>query len=711
MKKTILYLVSFLSLLFAEISFAQTTEVFEDETAGTTSFTHIEQTFNFTSTASGETYDIETFANGGWNGTATDNKFLDNTGISNQGDGTNFTIKHSNTNVNFTVKELYLFCSNKFLEAHSGTLTITGKIDGNVIPVFTITKNSGFAAVKPTFSPNNGYTHINFATEEGVDNSNKVIDELIFSSTGNLDYLGLDAFKFDLISKVWDGSAGTNWTTAASWSEDIIPTATDDVIIPNIATKPVISSSTGAVANNITIDASSSVTVESGGSLIIDGTPTVNGSFIYNVNVADDKWHLISSPVVNEQFDDTWNDTNGINTSGTGNNEAVSWYINTSDADGDWVYYQNNAGATTFGTGIGYSLKRTGAGNYSFIGTFPSPPVDPTITASNIGTPATENRWTLVGNPFPSYINIATFLGANGTPLTDTHENVWVWNANANGGAGEYQDLTTGFIHPGQAFFVSSNVASTSVTFTKAMQSHQTGVTFYRTSNPKITLMMDDGSINKSTEINYFADKTTGLDPRFDIGTFTGQSSSLNIYTHLVSNSDGVDFKRQALPDNNYENMVIPIGVNAQNGKEIDFSLNTNNFPTDLKVFLEDKLTNTFTRLDGVNSSYKVTLSENLNGIGRFYLHTTESALSIDTNFILDNISIYKLDNTTLRITGLSKNNASIKLFTLLGKQVMKSSFNSNRVKDISLPKLATGVYIVQLETESGKLNKKIILE
>ena len=41
----------------------------------------------------------------------------------------------------------------------------------------------------------------------------------------------------------------------------------------------------------------------------------------------------------------------------------------------------------------------------------------------------------------------------------------------------------------------------------------------------------------------------------------------------------------------------------------------------------------------------------------------------------------------------------------------MNSSFEANGVKEISLPNLAKGVYIVQLESEAGKLNKKIILE
>jgi len=41
----------------------------------------------------------------------------------------------------------------------------------------------------------------------------------------------------------------------------------------------------------------------------------------------------------------------------------------------------------------------------------------------------------------------------------------------------------------------------------------------------------------------------------------------------------------------------------------------------------------------------------------------------------------------------------------------MQRSFDSNGVKDISLPKLSPGIYIVQLDNGTGKINKKIILE
>ena len=48
--------------------------------------------------------------------------------------------------------------------------------------------------------------------------------------------------------------------------------------------------------------------------------------------------------------------------------------------------------------------------------------------------------------------------------------------------------------------------------------------------------------------------------------------------------------------------MIIPIGVNAAKGLEINFTAEILNLPPDLKVYLEDKENNTYTRLGGTNS-------------------------------------------------------------------------------------------------------------
>ncbi len=492
-----------------------------------------------------------------------------------------------------------------------------------------------------------------------------------------------------------------------------------DVSIPyltlnNTATVTINSGKSLTISGNLTNNSSNAIIIEAGGSLIVNGTST--GNITYKVNVNDANWHLISSPVVGEQYNDDnaandWVTTNAI-ASGTNSNVGIATYDNgAADTDtdgggpdtatGHWRYFQAGGAATTFNSGVGYSLKRTGAGDYTFTGTFPAAGVTPAISQN-------VNNWNMVGNPYPSYLNIATFITENSV----TNDNlsagflaVYVWNASTS----SYDDLTTGHIHPGQAFFVNSKVNGTA-SITEAMQSHQTGITFYRSSNPTINLNVTNGNITKTTQINYLEGKTKDLNPGFDIGMFDGVSSDLSIYTHLLDNNEGISFKRQALPNSGFESMVIPVGIKGEAGKEITFTAEALNLPAGIKVFLEDKVHNTFTRLDEINSSYKVTLTDALDGVGRFYLYTTQSSLSIN-DAALNTVSIFKTNASTIRITGLPQGKTTISLFNILGKKVMTSSFKANGIKDISLPKLATGIYFAKVQTETGKISKKIIIE
>ena len=66
---------------------------------------------------------------------------------------------------------------------------------------------------------------------------------------------------------------------------------------------------------------------------------------------------------------------------------------------------------------------------------------------------------------------------------------------------------------------------------------------------------------------------------------------------------------------------------------------------------------------------------------------------------------------SNLKITGLQKGETTMSLFNLLGKQIMTTSFDGANVNNISLPRLAAGIYVVKLQTKTGELNKKIILE
>ena len=533
----------------------------------------------------------------------------------------------------------------------------------------------------------------------------------------------IEVDRIEFVNNVFKGTASSNGEPTGktgnngNWVFSKPSTdGTEDVLFPSgTPESPLVNSVLNvksiSLGAGVTLahDAGSNVTVVDdmvfgiGSSYVPHTNSTVNiGEALRKVEVKDNNWHLISSPVDTEEYDDAWVTANGIE-SGTGNNRGVSTYDNgTLDGStGPWRYYQAGAAATTFGDGVGYALKATDATGdiYEFTGTYQAGTISPAITQD-------VTNYNLVGNPYNAYIDVAAFITENTTKLPASAKSIYVWDAVNS----TYKSLTSGYLQPGQGFFVDSDVASDVVDFTPAMQGHDGGATFYRSSETSIKLAVTNGKSTRAAAINYMEGKTSSLDPRFDIALFTGVPSDLSVYTHLLENNDGIAFERQALPNTDLASMVIPVGVKADANKEITFSAEAMNLPTGIKVFLEDRVHNTFTRLDEANATYKVTLTEALDGVGRFYVHTTQSALSID-NVTLTGVSIFKANAATLRVTGLTQGKASISLFNVLGKQVMSTSFEATASKDISLPKLARGIYFVKVQTATGELSKKIILE
>ncbi|POY39773.1 hypothetical protein C3L50_08045 [Flavobacterium alvei] len=81
-------------------------------------------------------------------------------------------------------------------------------------------------------------------------------------------------------TRTWDGSSSTNWNTAANWSGNAVPTAADDVVIPNVANKPTISIA-GAVCLTLTINNTgtntNTLTITSPGTLVVYGAIVMTG--------------------------------------------------------------------------------------------------------------------------------------------------------------------------------------------------------------------------------------------------------------------------------------------------------------------------------------------------------------------------------------------------------------------------------------------------
>jgi hypothetical protein len=515
------------------------------------------------------------------------------------------------------------------------------------------------------------------------------------------------------------------FTAFSAWSQDLNVTATSSVYIT--PTSYVYAGSSVDVVSGASLTIVSNAT-DSGSFLAPNGT--VGGNITYERYVLGNKWYHVSAPVTTQDITNFATDPPNAVATGTGGNLAVAIYDNGKPKGSRWVY-ENSGNLETGGafvTGKGYNHRRTANGVFTYTGEMSTGDVNVTIplspiTGADSPNVSTAHLWALVGNPYPSFLpgNDAAALTNNllkhNLGILDTSFSYILILTGTSGEHDIYNlsDISALHILPGQAFFVDPAYNNQTFTFPEAFQTPQPtpgAATLLRSSpNLEITLNLSNGSDTKKTILKYRSDTTTGLDQGYDAGTFDDEQN-FAVDTHLISDSEGINFMIQCLPNTDYETLVVPVSVKAAANQTIAFSADISNLSTGLKVYLEDKVANTIT--DITTGSHQLTNTVALNGIGRFYLHTTESALSVDDLAGLGStLNMYKTSNTNLRVTGVQQQGvALLKMYTTTGKQVLSNSFIIETVNDIALPNnLSKGIYIVNVVTNATKQTKKIIIE
>lgn len=486
----------------------------------------------------------------------------------------------------------------------------------------------------------------------------------------------------------WTGADSNDWANVLNWSSNTSPTPTADIIVPNGLTNYP-TTSAGVTFNTMVIN--------SGATFIPQANSTVTGTVTYKRNLPTTNWYLVASPVSGETQEDVIANHSFATGSGSGPTTNIGLAKYSNNTGSPWIY-SNSTTTGSILSYVGMSIKLAAAGDVSFTGT---------VFAGNILhniTKGTRNGFNLLGNPYTAYFNSKTFTTSNTASLTE--KTVWLWNGTAYV---SYNDINPIEIAPAQGFFVNAS-ANGSVVISNANRSHQSTATFMKQELiTNFELFVESDAIKKSAKVFYVENKTTSFDNGYDSSLFGGVANDFEIYTNLLADNNK-KLAIQTLPNTNLESMIIPVGLKVTANKQITFSADANNLPNGINIYLEDRLLNTFTRLDEANTTYKVTLTDATNETGRFYIHTASKALSTTAD-VLNSVSIYKTDNNNLRIAGLQNGTASVKLFNVLGKQVLSESFSANGVKNIALPNLANGVYLVQLQTATGKISKKIILE
>jgi hypothetical protein len=382
---------------------------------------------------------------------------------------------------------------------------------------------------------------------------------------------------------------------------------------------------------------------------------------------------------------------------------------------GFWDYYeadQSDSGDFAVGEGKIVRLASDASDQQiTFQGAVNNGDFDVAISSNTTG-------FNFVANPYlsPLNINLAANSTSNVLTLNEsslTEMTAWLWNGSLNDGVGGYtaynqnpsEDAKAA---PIRAFFVSAAGAGT-LSLTTDLQADGTIGDFNRqTEWSKIDLSMSADGQTSDTDIVYFDGATTGWDNGYD-STNMG-SESFQIFTSHVDISTSQNLAIQSLPLGNFNDMVVPVGVNASAGQMITISVDTTNWPEGANIYLEDVDNGSYTLLDGQNAEFTTLLDSNESGIGRFYIHTTSNSLG-DEDLTLTDVSIYASSRDNLRILGINSGPANVQMFDLMGKQVLNTSFNGQSVNDVKLPNLNTGVYLVTLVSDEGTVNKKLIIQ
>jgi hypothetical protein len=546
----------------------------------------------------------------------------------------------------------------------------------------------------------------------------------------------------------WLGTTSSQWNETSNWCWGVPTASTNVTITAYPVNQPVIPAT--AECRNLTVNAGASLTIVAGqaltvngnlisngtitvesdgastGSLIVKGTSTGNVTFNRSLNPTG--YHYFSSPVE-------------LSTLPT----PVYEYSEGTDS---WI------STNTYIKGKGYTIS--GTGSLSFTGTVITDPVqieatspysDPFTGGGNeyssrtyvtgrdpdLGGNYGGGGWNLLGNPYTSSINVVDFLTANynSDPALSSFDPNYVALYLYNGTSyvfvtgddvtgwtdpNTYDDgigqLSSAYLQAGQGFFVLAMRNGVSFNFNRDMQEHSTGTLLLKSARtkerwPGLSLKVAGGGTEKRTLVVFNEKMTTGLDPLYDVGQM-GSGGAVNIYTLLVDNN-GVNFSRQALPENGAVKNVIPVGVDCVKGGSVTFSAETEPL-RNYKYWLEDRLTGTFTEL-GMNS-YTVDLPAKTHGTGRFFVHVTAGRphRSGNQNPDLSQIKIWPAQNREIHIQGNVSEKAICEIYDIHGIKIYETLLTDDEYNVVIVPYHKKGVYVVNVRDGSVVFTQKVVL-
>ncbi len=530
---------------------------------------------------------------------------------------------------------------------------------------------------------------------------------------------------------IWTGAVSIDWHTANNWSNFSVPHIGSNITIPPTANNPLISSE--ATANNITIEAGAVLTVAPTGNFTVEGTMTnlagetgfniqsdatgtgsllcntdlVPGSFQRYIKGDPEAWHLISSPVANQEIAGDFTPA-GTYADGTGY-DFFTWY----EPDTSWVYLLNTTWSPTwsqtqagndFVPAKGYLVSYQAVNpTKTFAGNLNSGPVSISLTKTDgISDQFGAN---LVGNPYPSSIDWKAAAGWERSALIPDGGgyNIWIWNDTAynygvyNSGSAN-DDGTLGvsrYIPPAQGFFVqaaqSGNLGMTNEVRTNIGSDNwlksKKNILF-------VSLDSDEGLGNDQVVIEFGHPENSGGTPK--------KFSFINWAPSLYIPRDNICYSMIMLSEP-AKSPVIPLAVKSTREGSYRLTIHTDHGMTDLLMLTDQKTGASQDMLKEPVYHFSIPAND----------HESRFVLQLQPGVFPDPyrelpVEVYASNQTLYVDLRLVKDPCQIQMFDLTGRQA--GSVEKSGGSKYAIPLLQQhGVYIVRITSNNTQYSKKII--
>lgn len=373
---------------------------------------------------------------------------------------------------------------------------------------------------------------------------------------------------------------------------------------------------------------------------------------------------------------------------------------------------------TDFSTAKGYLIRMPNnhpatatVWNGKFIGTPNNGTIVYPLANAGVG-----KRFNLIGNPYPSPVNLRTFISQNSANITGT---LYFWRKTNNALSPSYCSWTAigGFVSNGedqvfnpndvlqtaQGFFVEAKATATSVTFNNSQRIGNNAGQFFRMAEPERHRMWlnltGEGGTFSQTLIGYFQGATLGDDQDID-GKYINDGP-----VTLTTMIDGEDYAIQGRPLPFEPSDAVPLKMAVTNAGSYTIAIDHLDgiFEGGQNIFLKDKLlggTHDLKAGPYVFSTEAGTFTD------RFEIVYGAALGNGDQTIIDSQVSVYASGgNIVIRTENMAI--ADVQVYDISGRIVaQRLSIGSN---EAVLP-ISGRVLIVKITTEDrGVVTKKIL--